>query len=82
MESIREKLGPLVVKPTEIIKNLKVPTLFVAGEKDPMVYPWHTEELYKKLYAPRITDFLKKAAMRRIYTCISKMNFQKFVLIG
>jgi len=36
------------IKPIEIIENLKVPTLFIAGEKDPTVYPWHTEELYKK----------------------------------
>lgn len=47
--SIRPYPIPLKkIKPTEIIENLKVPTLFVAGEKDPTVYPWHTEELYQK----------------------------------
>lgn len=36
------------VKPIDIIENVKCPTLFLAGEKDPTVYPWHTEKLYKK----------------------------------
>lgn len=36
------------IKPVDIISNLKVPTLFIAGEKDPTVYPWHTELLYEK----------------------------------
>ena len=34
------------IKPIEIIKGLKCPTLFMAGEKDPTVKAWHTEELY------------------------------------
>lgn len=36
------------IKPIEIIKDIKCPTLFIAGEKDPTVCCWHTEELYKK----------------------------------
>lgn len=36
------------IKAIEIIDKIKVPTLFIAGDKDPTVYAWHTEELYKK----------------------------------
>lgn len=35
------------VKPIEIIKNVKCPTLFIAGEKDPTVCEWHTKKLYE-----------------------------------
>ena len=34
------------IKPINIINKIKVPTLFIAGEKDPTVYPWHTKTLY------------------------------------
>ena len=30
----------------DAVKNITVPTLFVAGSKDPTVYPWHTELLF------------------------------------
>ena len=36
------------IKPIDIIEDVKCPTLFVSGEKDPTVKAWHTEELYKK----------------------------------
>ena len=36
------------LKPIDIIDKLKVPTLFIAGEKDPTVHAWHTKELYEK----------------------------------
>lgn len=35
------------VNPIEIIKNIKCPTLFIAGEKDPTVCEWHTKKLYE-----------------------------------
>lgn len=34
------------IKPIDIIEKIKIPTLFIAGEKDPTVHPWHTKELY------------------------------------
>ena len=47
--SIRPYPIPLEkIKPIEIIEKIKVPTLFVAGEKDPTVHPWHTKALYDK----------------------------------
>ena len=35
------------VKPIDIIKKIKCPTLFIAGEKDPTVCSWHTEKLFE-----------------------------------
>lgn len=35
-------------KPIDFVDKIKVPTLFLAGEKDPTVFPWHTEKLYEK----------------------------------
>ena len=35
-------------KPIDIVDKIKAPTLFIAGEKDPTVHPWHTKELYDK----------------------------------
>lgn len=47
--SIRPDIIPRKkIRPVDIIKKVKSPTLFIAGKKDPTVFPWHTEELYKK----------------------------------
>lgn len=34
------------VKPIDIVKEIDCPILFIAGEKDPTVFPWHTKKLY------------------------------------
>lgn len=36
------------INPIDIIDRIECPTLFIAGEKDPTVYNWHTETLFKK----------------------------------
>lgn len=36
------------IKPVDVVDKIKVPTLFIAGEKDVTVYPWHTELLFEK----------------------------------
>ena len=36
------------VKPIDIIDKITIPTLFIAGDKDPTVYAWHTQLLYEK----------------------------------
>ena len=36
------------IKPIDIVDKIKVPTLFVSGEKDPTVHCWHTKALYEK----------------------------------
>ena len=47
--SIRPYPIPLKkIKPTDIVDKIKVPILFIAGEKDPTVHLWHTKELYDK----------------------------------
>ncbi|MBQ4124203.1 alpha/beta fold hydrolase [bacterium] len=47
--SIRPYLIPMKkIKPIDIIEKIKVPTLFIAGEKDPTVCSWHTKKLYDK----------------------------------
>jgi len=47
--SIRPYPIPLKkIKPIDVIKKISAPTLFIAGEKDPTVHPWHTEDLYKE----------------------------------
>ena len=47
--SIRPYPIPLEkIKPIDIIEDLKCPTLFIAGEKDPTVKAWHTETLFNK----------------------------------
>lgn len=43
-------------RPVDVIKKIKIPTLFLAGEKDPTVHSWHTEELYNEAVC---TKYLK-----------------------
>ena len=35
-------------KPIDVVDKIKIPILFMAGEKDPTVHPWHTKALYEK----------------------------------
>ena len=35
------------IKPIDEIAKIKIPILLVAGGKDPIIYSWHNEELYK-----------------------------------
>lgn len=46
------------IKPIDIIKHVKAPTLFVAGKKDPTVHPWHTAKLYKKAVCEKKFELL------------------------
>lgn len=36
------------IKPCNVVHKILAPTLFIAGEKDPTVYSWHTKELFDK----------------------------------
>ena len=52
--SIRPYPVPLdKTKPIDIVDKIKVPTLFIAGEKDPTVHPWHTKKLFEKAICPK-----------------------------
>lgn len=47
--SIRPSIIPhKKVKPVDIIEKVNVPTLFIAGKKDPTVCIWHTQKLYDR----------------------------------
>jgi len=46
-------------KPIDVVNKITVPTLFVAGEKDPTVYPWHTKLLYDKASCPKYFKLFK-----------------------
>ncbi|MBO6088118.1 alpha/beta fold hydrolase [bacterium] len=41
------------IKPVDIVKQINVPVLFIAGKKDPTVCPWHTQKLYEKAVCPK-----------------------------
>lgn len=46
-------------KPIKVIENVNCPTLFIAGENDPTVFPWHTEELFKKANCTKKYELFK-----------------------
>lgn len=53
--SIRPYPIPLKkINPIDVVGKIKVPTLFIAGEKDPTVHPWHTKNLYEKATCPKV----------------------------
>lgn len=42
------------IKPISVVDKISpIPILFIAGEKDPTVFPWHTEVLYEKSGKPK-----------------------------
>lgn len=46
--SVRPSIIPFKkIKPVDVIKNICVPTLFIAGGKDVTVKKWHTEKLFE-----------------------------------
>lgn len=52
---IREK-----IKPIDVVGQIDVPVLFIAGEKDPTVYAWHTKELYEKATCDKHFELFEK----------------------
>lgn len=47
------------IKPIDVVDKIKCPTLFIAGENDPTVYPWHTEKLYQKAVCEKKYELFK-----------------------
>lgn len=45
--------------PADVIKDVKYPVLFIAGEKDPTVCEWHTRALYEKCKSAKEYYFVK-----------------------
>jgi pimeloyl-ACP methyl ester carboxylesterase len=41
-------------KPIDLIHKISpIPVLFITGSNDPIISPWHTDELYKKAHEPK-----------------------------
>lgn len=53
-------------KPVDIIQNIKSPTLFIAGEKDPTVLPWHTKNFMIKPHVGKLTNYFLKQDTQKI----------------
>ena len=68
------------VKPVDIIKDVTSPTLFVAGSKDPTVYPWHTEELYNKAECEKEYKLYKDGIHAEDLFLYFKEDFSKMCL--
>lgn len=71
-------------KPLEVIEKVQAPKLFIYGELDPTVYPWHTKKLFEKAIEPKsIIGFEQGIHAEDIYlqnpkkflkTCTSWLN--------
>ncbi|OGI18090.1 MAG: hypothetical protein A2255_02200 [Candidatus Melainabacteria bacterium RIFOXYA2_FULL_32_9] len=47
-------------KPVDVIQDISpTPILFITGTKDPTVYEWHTDTLYKKAGSPKAIEKFK-----------------------
>ena len=48
------------IRPIDIVQDISpIPSLFLAGKKDPTVHPWHTEELFEKAGEPRVIEIFE-----------------------
>lgn len=48
-------------KPIDLVQKITVPTLFIAGEKDPTVCPWHTQKLFETAKCKKDFILFKRA---------------------
>jgi len=57
------------IKPIDVIGKIEgVPLLLIAGQKDPIVYPWHAEKLYEIARDPKsITKFKNGLHAEELY---------------
>ncbi len=79
--SIRPYPIPLKkIKPINIIQNLKTPTLFVAGKKDPTVCFWHTEKLYEAATCPKVLKIYENGCHAEDLYLHYKENFTTLCL--
>ncbi len=79
--SIRPYPIPLKkIKPINIIKDLKTPTLFIAGAKDPTVCSWHTESLCDKATCPKLYKLYENGCHAEDLYLHYKEDFTKLCL--
>ena len=48
------------IKPIDVVDKITAPTLFLAGENDQTVYPWHTKSLFEKATCKKEFKLFKK----------------------
>ena len=68
------------IKPIDIIKAVVCPTIFIAGDKDPTVHPWHTEALYEKAVCPKRLKIYKDGFHAEDLFLHDKEGFSKLCL--
>ncbi len=68
------------IKPIDIINKVNIPILFVAGEKDPIVFPWHTIKLYEKYTKTKSLKIFKNGKHAEDIFVENKAEFTKICL--
>ena len=63
--------------PANAIENIKVPVLFIAGENDPTVGLWHTQELYEKAKCIKKLEVIKNGIHAEDLFLADKTGFVK-----
>ncbi len=79
--SIRPSIIPHKIdKPIDYIKNIKAPTLFLAGENDPTVCFWHTKKLYDEAKCKKSYHLFNKGIHAEDLYLHFKDDFMKICL--
>lgn len=47
------------ISPIDVVDKIEVPTLFIAGERDPIVHSWHTKSLFEKANCKKHFELFK-----------------------
>lgn len=79
--SIRPDIFPRKkIKPIDIIKKVKPPTLFLAGKNDPTVYLWHTKKLFNRAKCPKKLKIFEKGIHAEDLFLYFKEDFSKMCI--
>lgn len=46
-------------RPVEIVQKIKAPVCYIHGDKDWLIYPWHSNTLYEKTLSPKKIAIIK-----------------------
>ena len=79
--SIRPSFIPYKkIKPINVINKVDIPILFVTGEKDPIVFPWHTVKLYEKYTGTKLLKIFENGKHAEDIFVENKAEFTKICL--
>lgn len=79
--SIRPSFIPYKkIKPIDVINKVDIPILFVTGEKDPIVFPWHTVKLYEKYTGTKLLKIFENGKHAEDIFVENKAEFTKTCL--